>query len=179
MPLVETLRARYQKLRERRAFRWGLDALFLVAVVLAVGLWQTRGLLDRGTPVELTLATLDGAPVSLAALRGKPVLVSLWAPWCGVCKTLSPNVSRVRRWVGDRAHVVSVAAAYDDVAEVKRFAQSHGVDYPVLLGGDAELRAFKVSAFPTLYFLDDAEGRVSGSAVGYTTTVGLWLRLLL
>ena len=171
------LRARYEKAREKRWFRWAVDGLILLAVVGGLSAWQTRNLLGRGTAVDLQLSTLDGASVSLAALRGKPVLVSFWAPWCGVCKELSPNVAQVRRWVGDRAHVVSVATSWQDVRQVQAFAAQQHLEYPVLLGSDEEIRRFHIAAFPTLYFLDE-QGRVKGSAVGYTTSVGLLMRLL-
>ena len=148
----------------------------LALIVLGLGAWQTRNLLARGTPVDLELPTLAGAPISFAALRGKPVLVSFWAPWCGVCKELSPNIGRVRGWMGDRAHVVSVATAYQTVDQVQAFASAQKLDYPVMLGTELELRRFQVNAFPTLYFLD-AEGRVKAHAVGYTTSLGLLWRL--
>lgn len=154
-----------------------MDLGIFALILAALGAWQTRNLLARGTPVELELPTLGGAPLSFASLRGKPVLVSFWAPWCGVCKQVAPNVARVRRWTEGRAHVVSIAAAYEQASEVQAFAADHGVDGPVFLGTDRELRRFHVSAFPTLYFLD-AEGRVKGSAVGYTTSLGLLLRTL-
>jgi thiol-disulfide isomerase/thioredoxin len=171
------LKARYEKAREKRWFRWSFDAAILALIFFGLSAWQTRNLLGRGTPVELQLSALGGAPVSLAALRGKPVLVSFWAPWCGVCKELSPNVSQVARWAGDRAHVVSIATSFNDLRQVQAFAAQQHIEYPVLLGGDDEVRRFHLSAFPTLYFLD-AEGRVKGSAVGYTTSVGLLLRTL-
>ena len=74
--------------------------------------------------------------------------------------------------------MLSVATAFDDVAQVRAYMAEHGVTYPVLLGDDEVVRAFRVEAYPTLYFLD-AEGRVTGSATGYTTTAGMLARLLL
>jgi thioredoxin-like negative regulator of GroEL len=115
--------------------------------------------------------------VTLASLRGKPLALAFWAPWCGVCAAQSDNLSRTQRWVGGRAQVVSVAAAFGDVAEVRSYMAAHQVEYPVLLGDDAAVQAFRVEAFPTVYFLD-AEGRVTGSVAGYTTTAGLLARLL-
>ena len=162
----------------RRWFRWGADLVIVAVVVLGAGAWQSRGHLSAGTAPEVTLPALDGPPVSLASLRGKPVLVAFWAPWCGVCKVESGNLGWARRLVGDRATVVSVAAAYDDLAQVRGYVAERGVDYPVLLGDDALVGRFKVGAFPTLYFLD-AEGRVKGSTTGYTTTAGMLWRLLL
>jgi hypothetical protein len=73
---------------------------------------------------------------------------------------------------------VSLAASFENVAQVRAYVRDHGVDYPVLLGDDALLQALHVDAFPTVYFLD-AHGRVQRSATGYTTTLGLLARLLL
>jgi thiol-disulfide isomerase/thioredoxin len=162
----------------RRWVRWGTDLAVLGALVLGLGAWQTRGHLADGEAPAAVLATLDGDRVALDSLRGKPVLLAFWAPWCTVCAAETQNLSWVRRMVGDRARVISVAASFEDVAQVRAYVRDHGVDYPVLLGDDALLRAFRVETFPTTYFLD-AQGRVRRSASGYTTTAGLLARLIL
>lgn len=169
--------ARYVELRDRRWFRWTMDLVVLAALLLGIGAWQARGHV-RGPPPEVALRTLDGAPASLASLRGKPAMVVFWAPWCTVCGAQSGNVGRTMRLAGDRARVVSVATAFDDVAQVRAYMAEHGVSYPVLLGDDAVTRAFRVDVYPTVYFLD-AAGRITGSASGYTTTAGMLARLLL
>ncbi|MCA2978104.1 MAG: TlpA family protein disulfide reductase [Myxococcaceae bacterium] len=157
----------------QRAF----DALVLVAIVVGVGLWQTRAHV-RGVAVPaVTLPSLDGATVSTASLSGKPTLLAFWAPWCGVCESESRNLGWARGLAGDRANVVSVATAYDEVGQVRAYVQRNGVDYPVLLDEAGLAEALQVASFPTVYFLD-AQGRIKGSVVGYTTTAGLLLRLL-
>jgi peroxiredoxin len=170
--------ARYRQARQRRGFRWGVDLAVLLAVLAAVGAWQTRGHLSGVQAPSAVLATLDGERVSLDALRGKPVLLAFWAPWCTICAAESQNLSWARRIAGDRARVVSVAASFEDVSQVRAYVREHAVDYPVLLGDEELIRAFRVEAFPTVYVLD-AGGRVRRSAVGYTTTLGLLARLLL
>ncbi len=150
----------------------------MAALVLGLGAWQTRDHLGGGETPVAVLTTLDGKPVALDSLRGKPVLLAFWAPWCTVCAAESQNLSWALRLAGDRARVVSVAASFEDVAQVRAYLRDHDVDYPVLLGDDAVLRAFHVEAFPTVYFLDE-HGRVRRSATGYTTTLGLLARLLL
>lgn len=169
--------ARYLALCERRWFRWSRDLLLLAALLLAIGAWQARGHV-RGAPPEVALRTLEGAPASLASLRGKPAMVAFWAPWCGVCAAQSGNVGRTMRLAGGRARVVSIATSFEDLAQVRAYMADHGVEYPVLLGDDDAVQAFKVEAYPTIYFLD-AEGRITGSVMGYTTTAGMLARLLL
>lgn len=168
--------SRYRALRSRWWFRWGTDLLVLLAVVLAIGLYQTRGHLAGPAPA-FALQGLDGREVTLASLKGKPTLLAFWAPWCGVCKTESQNLSWVQKLVGSHARVLSVASAWEDVSQVQAYVQQRGVDYPVLLDHVGLSRTFNVEAFPTVYFLDE-DGNIKGSAVGYTTTLGLLARLL-
>lgn len=176
MSATERFKASWARWRERRWVRWAGDALFLTVAVLVIGLWQTRGHVEGPAP-DFTLPTLGGAPVSLAGLRGKPVLLAFWAPWCGVCKTESQNLGWARRLLGERAHVLSVASAWDDERQVRQYVQERGVDYPVALDAEGVADRFQVQAYPTLYFVD-AQGQVKRSAVGYTTTLGLVLRTL-
>lgn len=174
MQLVSSFRARY---RASRPFRWLVDGAVLLVLVAVVGAFQTRHH-PRGALPAFTLQSLDGGPVALSSLRGKPTLLTVWAPWCGVCKAESDNVSRAARWLGGRAHVVSVATAFSDVSQVRREVAQQHIDYPVLLAGDDFTQALGVAAFPTLYVLDE-EGRVVGSAQGYVTTLGFIFRALL
>jgi thiol-disulfide isomerase/thioredoxin len=164
-------------MERKRWSRWGGEALAVLLALVAVGIIQTRHHLGGGTRPAATLQTLDGAPVSLESLRGRPTVLYFWAPWCAICKASSGNVSRLARWGGERLRVVAVASAFGQVAEVREAMRAQGIDYPVLLGDEATQRAFAVDAFPTTYFLDE-EGRVKRSVAGYTTTLGLLARAL-
>ncbi len=171
-----SLRARWEKARTRWWVRWGTDLLLLGLILTVASAFQTRHHVS-GTVPSFSLKTLDGKTVSSADLLGKPAVLVFWAPWCGVCQAENDNVSRAMRWAGERGRVLSVAAGWNDVRQVEGYVQRNGVDYPVLLGGDEQTEAFHVEAFPTAYFLDE-QGRIKGSAVGYTTTLGFLARLL-
>lgn len=165
-----------EKYRTHRVFRWGVELSLVLTAVLLIGAFQTRNH-PRGPAPSYTFSTLEQAPVTLASLAGKPTLLAVWAPWCGVCKVESGNVSRARAWLGERANVVSVATAFDDVSQVKQYMAAQGVDYPVLLAGDDFQRVMQVQAFPTVFVLD-SQGRIVSSVQGYTTTLGLMWRAL-
>ena len=152
-----------------------MDGVLIVIAILAVGAWQTRGHV-RGAAPNFALQVLDGSTATLASFAGKPTLLAFWAPWCGVCRANEGSVEQLKEWAGDRAHVVSVASDYRDPEEIRAYAAEHHLGDPVLLGGKATARAYGVQAFPTYYFLDEA-GRITGSSVGYTTSVGMAARL--
>jgi thiol-disulfide isomerase/thioredoxin len=172
--MLTSLRERY---RASRTFRWLTEGIVVMLIIAAVSALQTRNHF-RGTPPPFTLHTLDGAPVELSSLQGKPTLLTVWAPWCGVCKAESGNVSRAAHWLEGRANVVSVATAFRDVSQVKSEIVAQNIDYPVLVAGEDFTEAMGVAAFPTLYVLD-SQGRVVGSTQGYVTTLGFIVRALL
>ncbi|HEY4223687.1 MAG TPA: TlpA disulfide reductase family protein [Myxococcota bacterium] len=168
---------RVKSLVKRRAVRWGLEVAALVAVALLASAWQTRHAVHGHAPA-ISLHALDGGDVVSADLLGKPAVLVFWAPWCAVCRAESGNVSLLQRVAGDSARVVSVASDYDSIDAVRGYVRDREVDYPVLLGGSRTARAFRVSAFPTAYFLDD-KGDIKHTVVGYTTLAGMAWRLFL
>src|SRR5262245_53809768 len=90
--------------RKQKLKRLALEGAVLGAALLAIGLWQTRGHLPGGPAPAFSLPSLAGPVVSTASLAGKPTLVAFWAPWCGVCRAESDNLSRVAKWMSGRAN---------------------------------------------------------------------------
>ncbi len=165
-----------ERYRTRRAFRWVVDLTMLAVIVGAIGLFQTRNH-PRGPAPAYSFTTLEQGTATFASFAGKPTIVAVWAPWCGVCKAESGNVSRVRAWLGARANVVSVATSFEDVSQVKQYMAAQGVDYPVLLAREDFQRVMHIGAFPTTFVLD-SQGHIVASMEGYTTTLGLFWRAL-
>lgn len=83
---------------------------------------------------RLELGTPEGAMLSLAALRGKPLLLNFWATWCPPCVAELPLLSsfyqehKVNGW-----QVVGLAV--DQLAPVKQFLNQKSVTFPVAMAG--------------------------------------------
>lgn len=180
MNALRRLKTRWKDLRAKRWFQLTTDVLMVAIIMTIAGLWQTRSVRQGPAPAfslpQLVQANA-GDVVSLESLKGRSTVLAFWAPWCGVCRTEASNVSRAASWAGQNARVLSVASSYESLDEVTAFVQNHSVDYPVLLDGTGQVApSFGVTAYPTLVFLDE-HGVIKHATVGYTTTLGILLRL--
>src|SRR5690606_26562367 len=84
----------------------------------------------RGGPVPaITLPDLEGTPRTLPDhFHGRPILVNLWASWCGPCIEEMPELDRYAAAQGDTG-VQVVGIALDDRAAVEEFLQRIPVRY--------------------------------------------------
>lgn len=154
-----------------------LEAFLISALVAAVMLYQSRGL-PAGPAPALVGADLQGQTRSLdqtlKAANGRPVVVAFWATWCGVCKAEQSNLAAVAKdWP-----TLTVAIQSGTAAEVGKYlAESGHGDLPTLNDADGALSAaWKVRGVPA-HFIVDKDGIVRFALVGYTTQLGLRLRL--
>lgn len=68
----------------------------------------------------------DGTPTSLATFRGKPVLVNLWATWCGPCVAELPTLDAAARGLKGKVAVIAVSQDTQRTAGVPAFLTAHG-----------------------------------------------------
>ena len=71
------------------------------------------GILDRshaGTPAPaITFQDESGRPTTMAAFRGKPALVNLWATWCAPCVIEMPSLDALAQREGEALQVVALS----------------------------------------------------------------------
>ena len=89
---------------------------------------------SRDAPVPvIELPALDGKPLRLSsAFPGRPVLINLWASWCGPCIKEMPELDRYAASQGASGTQV-VGIALDDADSVREFLRRVPVRYPILL----------------------------------------------
>ena len=101
---------------------------------------------------DLELPDLDGNAVSLAALRGRVVVIDFWATWCAPCVFQIPVLNEFQADHPEVA-VLGVSVDFEGRSVVEPFAREHEVGYPVLLGNEAVAREFGAMGFPTLFVI--------------------------
>jgi len=171
--------SRWQQLRQKRWFRWVFDLSIFAVLFVGISMFQGRTLVKSGQPApDFALADMHGGAHELKQYQGKKTLLVFWAPWCGVCGAESDNIDRVKSWLGDRINVISVVLDYQSDADVQKFVDKHEVTYPVLMGNRMVQRDYRISAYPTLYVLNE-DGEIDYTVAGYTTTFGMLWRALL
>lgn len=165
-------------MKQSRRLVWVVELGLAVLVYVGVSRWRERNLLstDQASAPAFSLFDLDGQRVSLADLRGKSVMLEFWATWCGVCREEIGTMNAVQGNLRADQRFYAIVADSGDPASVRRFVAEHHITYPVLLGTDAVLEAYRVSAFPTEYFISP-DGRVAGHTTGLSTRWGLRARL--
>lgn len=112
----------------------------------------------------------------LADQLGKPVLLEVFASWCGACERAAPMIDEVYREASQNGVVFVGVSVDDDVLAAKRAAQSWPISYPVAVDDGSVHRNYGVSLLPT-FVLIDRDGKVKrvSSGVPSRRTLSRWL----
>ncbi len=151
-----------------------LELFILLVVLLAVEAFLTRNTV-KGVAPPITAQTLDNQAFELQSLRGQPVLVHFWATWCPICELEQSSIEAL----ATDYPFISVAMRSGSANEVSAYLLQQEVAYPVVNDPDGVLaERYGVSAVPVTFVLD-GNGRVRFVTRGYTSSLGLRIRLWL
>ncbi|MBN1285437.1 MAG: TlpA family protein disulfide reductase [Anaerolineae bacterium] len=140
------------------AWAWAAIVIALILVgVLALALVEAnRPHPEVGSLApDFTLETLDGATITLSALRGKVVLINFWASWCVPCKEEAPQLEALWRRYKDR-DVVFVGI---DWADPENLAREYLEEFDITFPNGRDLGEkigdlYKLSGVPETYLID-------------------------
>jgi len=150
-----------------------IEAMLIVALVIGMRAWQQRDIVSGPAP-HLAGALLDGKPFTLAAKPAQPVLVHFWATWCPVCRAEQSTIAAIAR---GNASVITVAMQSGSRDEVVKYLSEQQLNFPVLNDPDGRISAaWGVHAVPASFIVDTG-GQIRFVEIGYTTALGLRLRL--
>jgi cytochrome c biogenesis protein CcmG/thiol:disulfide interchange protein DsbE len=115
---------------------------------------------------DFTLPALDGAPLTLSTLRGKPVIINFWATWCPPCRRELPALQAAFETYQDQIGFVAVDVK-ESPDKVVAFVDELGLTFPVVTdeAGQVSDVAYEVRGIPTTFFVD-ANGVIVTRHVG-------------
>jgi thiol-disulfide isomerase/thioredoxin len=143
-----------------------VDTPALRALKADAGVRPCRGGGARPVPGGLPEVTLQclggGTAVALSSLRG-PMVLTLFAQWCGPCRKELPFFQRLERQADGAVRVIGVDYLDTQPDGALRLARSSGVTFPLLADPEARLRTgLRVRGLPTVVFVD-ADGAVAAT----------------
>jgi len=142
---------------------WTTAALIAVAGLPATALAGEQA-------SDFTLRDIDGKSVTLSELKGRVVIMSFWATWCGPCKEEMPHLQKMYADLeGDGLTVLSISI--DDArsaSRVKPHIKKNGYSFPVLLDRDSTvISAYNPSKTLPYTVVVDRGGEVAARHSGY------------
>jgi len=155
-----------------------LIGLVLVIAVVVVGgamVWSGGARNTQPIAISPVPAVTDDVQQSLAAFRGKVVILDFWATWCGPCRMEIPSFIALQNKYRDQGLEV-VGVSIDPIAPrgnpggapaVAPFMQSNGINYTIwMVNKPTALRGYDVSqGIPTTYVLDRS-GQIVRTYIG-------------
>lgn len=128
---------------------------------------------------DLPVVDKPGERFRLAEHRGKPVLVEVFASWCGACKRAAPALRQAWERHG-KENVAFVAISIDGTSEeLTAIKREWGIPYEVVLDDGSISKKYGIEVLPT-FVLVDSEGVVRHVATGAPSgsDIDEWIREL-
>lgn len=149
-----------------------MKAVFLALALVAAG--DATPVTMARTPGEVQVGqVLRQAPMQgilgpsrlLSDFRGKPMIINVWASWCGPCQAEMPSLQRLANRAGQQAHVIGISTDdYHDRAE--SFVRTFKIGFPNFIDSKLRLEHMLGADRLPLTLLVDAQGKVLAKHYG-------------
>ena len=98
----------------------------------------------------------NGSAVNLQTLKGKKVMVNIWASWCPPCKREMPSIEKLYKTL-DTSKVAFVLLSLDDsFDEALRYVSSRKLNLPVYYPAENLPAIFNVQSIPTTFIFNES-----------------------
>lgn len=156
----------------KKVYRWVVELTLILIVISAVRFWIHRDIVS-GTAPNINAPQLSGQHFDLSKNTNRPILIHFWATWCPVCKLEQSTIENIAK---DHA-VITIAMQSGDNIEVSEFMQEEKLSFDVINDESGILsKTYNIRGVP-VSFIVNKDNKIQFVEVGYTTELGLRMRL--
>lgn len=122
----------------------------------------------KGVPApDFVLPDLDGRRVRLSDLRGKVVLLNIWATWCAPCVEEMPSMEKLHQELqGEDFKILAVSIDTSGAEAVAPFMKKHNLNFTVLLDAKETIKGpYQTTGVPESFIID-REGIIVEKVIG-------------
>lgn len=111
---------------------------------------------------DFLLEMLEGDELRFSDLRGRPVVVNLWATWCSPCRKEMPQFVEAYDRYEDEGLEIIALNVQESPSIIQPFVDDFGIDFPVALDKNGRVSDdYRILGLPMTYFVD-REGVIRG-----------------
>ena len=156
----------------KKTYRWLIELTLIFIVLLSIKFWMQRDVVS-GTAPNISHVMLDGRYFDLYKHKERPILVHFWATWCPVCKLEQSNIENVSK----DSPVITIAMQSGKDNELGQFMKDEGLSFNTINDESGVLsRLYNIRGVP-VSFIINKNNKIEFTEVGYTTELGLRIRL--
>ena len=145
--------------------------LWLCLPLLAQAQFQKTPWPARQAAPAFELTDLQGQVWTPSRLRGKAVVLNFWATWCPPCREEMPSLQTLHELGGGDLVVMGINVR-EPASRVRRYLESAGLQFPVVLDPQGELaQRFGVKTYPTTLLIAP-DGQIRWRVVGEVDWAG-------
>lgn len=143
-----------------------LAALLLAVAVAMPAVAKTPGEVEVGQVLrQAPMQGILGPSRLLSDFRGKPMIINVWASWCGPCNAEMPSLQRLAKRAGQQVHVIGISTDdYPDRAE--QFVRQLDIRFSNFIDSKLRLEHMLGAERLPLTLLVDAQGKVLAKHYG-------------
>lgn len=155
-----------------KTYRWLIEIALIFIVLFSVRLWMQRDIVSGIAP-NIESITLNDTFFNLYKYEKRPVLVHFWATWCPVCKLEQSNIENIAKDLP----VITIAMQSGDDEKLKLFMKDENLSFKVINDISGKLsEQYRIQGVP-VSFIINRDNKIEFTEVGYTTELGLRMRL--
>jgi len=148
-------------------------SFFVVLTILAniVSYYKSSDLNKNSLKLHF-VTLLNGS--SYTVPNNKPLLIHFWATWCPICSIEASNIE----YLSKKFEVLTIAVDSKSQKALQSYLEKKNLNFKVVNDSNKYYASlFKISVYPTTFIYDKNHNLVF-SDVGYSSTIGLYLRML-